>query len=44
MKPQERQKKIMEGLKKNNDVFKNDPYAREFGISIGREMAMLKGR
>ena len=44
VKPEERQKKIIQGLKKNNDIFKNDPYAHEFGISIGREMATLKGR
>ena len=44
VKPQDRQKKIIEGLKKNNDIFRNDPYAKEFGISIGREMATLKGR
>jgi len=44
VKPLDRQKKIMEGLKKNNNVFKNNPYAQEFGITISGEMTTLNGR
>eukprot|EP00092_Neocalanus_flemingeri_P007368 GFUD01007955.1.p1 GENE.GFUD01007955.1~~GFUD01007955.1.p1 ORF type:complete len:1043 (+),score=306.14 GFUD01007955.1:186-3314(+) len=44
VKPMDRQKKIIDGLKKNNAMYKDDPYAREFGISVSGEMAKLTGR
>ena len=36
----ERQKQIMKELQRNNSIYKNDPYAKEFGINI----AQLTGR
>merc|ERR1719228_2203489 len=44
IKPLERQKKIMEGLKANNEMYKKDPYAQEFGISVAGTMTKLTGR
>jgi len=44
IKPLDRQKKIMEGLKANNKIYKEDPYAKEFGISISGTMTKLTGR
>jgi len=44
IKPLERQKKIMEGLKANNEMYKKDPYAKEFGISVAGTMTKLTGR
>jgi len=44
VKPLERQKKIIEGLDRNNAHFKNDPFANEFGISISGSMSKLSGR
>ena len=44
VKPLDRQKKIMEGLEKNNARYKNDPYAKEFGISLSGTMTKLTGR
>eukprot|EP00092_Neocalanus_flemingeri_P072437 GFUD01089177.1.p1 GENE.GFUD01089177.1~~GFUD01089177.1.p1 ORF type:complete len:635 (+),score=195.98 GFUD01089177.1:285-1907(+) len=44
VKPLDRQKKIMEGLQRNNDKYKNDPYAKEFGISLSGTMTKLTGR
>ena len=44
VKPEDRQKKIIAGLKKNNAMYRDDPYAREFGISVAGEMAKLTGR
>jgi len=44
VKPEDRQKKIIDGLKKNNAMYKDDPYAREFGINVSGEMAKLTGR
>ena len=38
VKPLERQAKIMEGLKMNNDKDRKDPYANEFGISVSGEV------
>ena len=38
VKPLERQAKIMEGLKMNNDKYRKDPYANEFGISVSGEV------
>ena len=44
VKPEDRQKKIIEGLKKNNAMYRDDPFAREFGINVAGEMAKLTGR
>ena len=33
VKPEDRQKKIIDGLKKKNAMYRDDPYAREFGIN-----------
>ena len=44
VKPEDRQKKIIDGLKKNNGMYRDDPYAREFGINVAGEMAKLTGR
>ena len=44
VKPQDRQKKILDGLKKNNKMYKDDPFAREFGINVSGEMSTLTGR
>ena len=42
--PLDRQKKIIEGLKANNDMFRKDPYAKEFGISVAGSMTNISGR
>ena len=34
VKPHERFEKIRQNLQEQNDAFKNDPYAKEFGISV----------
>ena len=39
VKPLERQAKIMEGLKMNNNTYKKDPFANEFGISVSGEVS-----
>jgi len=44
MKPVDRQKKIIENLMKSNNMYKTDPYAKEFGINVAGEMATLTGR
>ena len=44
VKPLDRQKKIMDELKKNNAVYSKDPYAKAFGISVAGEMTTLTGR
>ena len=44
IKPLDRQRRIMEELKKNNAMYKNDPFARQFGISLAGEMTTLTGR
>merc|ERR1719369_2054177 len=44
VKPMDRQKKIIDGLMKNNAMYKDDPYAREFGINVSGKMATLTGR
>ena len=43
VKPQDRQKKIIDNLKKHNNKYQDDPYAREFGINVSGEMATLTG-
>ena len=42
--PLDRQKKILAGLKENNQAFKNDPYAKEFGINVAGSMCQINGR
>jgi len=44
IKPLERQKKIKEGLMANNNMYKTDPYAKEFGLSLAGTMTKLTGR
>ena len=34
VKPHERFEKIRQNLQEQNEAFKNDPYAKEFGISV----------
>ena len=34
VKPHERFEKIRQNLQEQNKAFKNDPYAKEFGISV----------
>ena len=34
----DRQKKILDNLMKNNKKYKDDPYAREFGINVSGEV------
>ena len=42
--PIKRQERIMKELQLNNNMYKNDPYAKEFGINIAGSMAQLTGR
>ena len=44
VKPADRQKKIVESLAKCNSKYKDDPYCKEFGISVSGEMATLTAR
>ena len=44
MKPGEREKKIMEDLKANNNMYKNDKFAKEFKIGIADNLVQLTGR
>ena len=44
IKPLERQQKIKDGLLANNNMYKNDPFAKEFGISLAGTMTKLTGR
>ena len=44
VKPLDRQRRIMEELKRNNSMYKTDPFAREFGINVAGEMTRLNGR
>ena len=44
MSPGEREKKITENLKKNNSMYKNDPFAKAFNISIADNLVSLTGR
>ena len=43
-KPGEREKMIMEELKKNNQIYKNDPFAKSFNLSIADNLVQLTGR
>lgn len=42
--PLDRQKRILAGLKANNDMFRDDPYAKEFGINVAGSMSKINGR
>ena len=44
VKPADRQKKILESVVKCNNKFKDDPYCKDFGISVAGEMATLSAR
>ena len=44
IRPHERRQKIIDGLQKNNNIYKNDPYALEFGINFQSQMAKINGR
>ena len=44
IKPWDRERMIKEGLKKMNDFYKDDPYAKAFGMSIAGDMVELTGR
>ena len=44
MRPGDREKKIMEDLRRNNNMYKNDPFAKAFNISIADNMVSLTGR
>ena len=39
--PTETQKRIMNELQRNNNIYKNDPYAKEFGINIAGSITQL---
>jgi len=42
--PQERKKKIMAGLRESGNLFMNDEFAIEFGISFEQRMMQITGR
>ena len=42
--PGEREKMIMQELQKNNAIYKNDPYAKAFNLSIADNLVELTGR
>jgi len=42
--PHKRREKILEGLQRNNQIYQNDPYCKEFGISFENQMAKVNGR
>ena len=42
--PMIRQERILKELQRNNNVYKSDPYAKEFGINIAGSMAQVTGR
>ena len=42
--PQERKKKIMAGLRETGNLFVNDEFAIEFGISFEQRMMQITGR
>ena len=44
VRPDLRQKRIQEALKKRNDAFKNDPYAQGFGISVQENFSVIPAR
>jgi len=43
-KPDIRKNKILEGLRINNETYKNDKFAQQFGISFQDSMAKINGR
>jgi len=42
--PLKRQERILKELQRNNNMYKSDPYAKEFGINIAGNMAQVTGR
>ena len=44
VKPHERMEKIRQNLKERNNVFKNDPYANAFGISVSDQFSLIDAR
>jgi len=42
--PEERRRKIIEGLQRNNNMYKNNPFTTEFGICFEDNLAQIKGR
>ena len=44
VRPQERMEKIRQNLKERNNVFKNDPYANAFGISVSDQFLQIDAR
>ena len=44
VRPQERMEKIRQNLKERNNVFKNDPYANAFGISVSDQFSQIDAR
>ena len=44
VRPDLRQKRIQEALKKRNNAFKNDPYAQGFGISVQENFSVIPAR
>ena len=44
MPPADRQKRILDNLKRMNEAFTTDPYAKAFGINISDKMTKINGR
>ena len=44
VKPHERMEKIRRNLRERNEAFKNDPYAKAFGISVQDNLSEISGR
>ena len=43
-KPEIRRRKIIEGLQRNNNMYKNNPFTTEFGICFEDSLAKIQGR
>ena len=44
VKPHKRMEKIRQNLLERNNVFKNDPYANAFGISVSDKFSLIDAR
>eukprot|EP00088_Acartia_fossae_P049385 TRINITY_DN5436_c0_g1_i1.p1 TRINITY_DN5436_c0_g1~~TRINITY_DN5436_c0_g1_i1.p1 ORF type:complete len:857 (-),score=211.64 TRINITY_DN5436_c0_g1_i1:190-2724(-) len=44
VKPHERRKRIIDGMKESTNFYKNDEHAKEFGISLDSKMLQVTGR
>ena len=42
--PEVRRRKIIEGLQRNNSIYKNNPFTTEFGISFEDTLTRIQGR